>query len=156
MHGSTVQVVCVQVVNAFTAHSCLLLVVNVNLGVPFHDLSDASSQVLQQSHEVIDLICLYQSNALAIIELTHAIQEHFHQLFLGESLIRVDSHDVLNPFPCEGHEAILTMIALHCDLQEERIGHLWCCDIVHGINTECVQCGNAEVLECINHEGILC
>ena len=53
MHGSTTQVVGVQVVNG-----CLLLacVVNVDLGVSFHDLSDASSQVLQQLHEVIDLI----------------------------------------------------------------------------------------------------
>ena len=53
MHGSTIQVVGVQVVNG-----CLLLacVANVDLGVSFHDLCDASSQVLQQSHEVIDLI----------------------------------------------------------------------------------------------------
>ena len=58
---------------------------------------------------------------LAFIEITHAIQEHFHELFLGESLIRVDSHDVLSPFPCEGHEATLAMISLHGDLQEERI-----------------------------------
>ena len=85
-------------------------------------------------NEVIDLILLHQSNSLALIELTHAIHEHIHELFLGESLIRVDSHDVLSPFPCEAHEAILTMIALHCDLQEERIGHLWCCDGMHGIN----------------------
>ena len=102
--------------------------------------------------EVIDLICFHQSNALALIELTHAIQEHIYELFLLESLIRVDAHDVLSPFPTEGHEAILTMIALHCDLQEERIGHLWCCDGKHRINTECLQCGNAEVLECISHE----
>ena len=92
-------------------------------------------------NEVIDLICFHQSNALALIELTHAIHEHFHELFLGESLIRVDAHDVLSPFPCEDHEATLTMIALHCDLQEERIGHLWCCDGMHWINTECLQCG---------------
>ena len=105
-----------------------------------------------QMNEVIDFICLHQSNALALIELTHAIQEHFHELFLGESLIRVDAHDVLSPFPCEGHEATLTMINLHGDLQEERIGRLWCYDVVHGINTECVQCGNAEMLECISHE----
>ena len=51
------------------------------------------------------------------------------------------------------------MIALHGDLQEERIGHLWerighlwCCDVVHRINTECLQCGNTEVLECISHQ----
>ena len=84
MHGSTIQIVGVQVVNAFTACRCLLLVVNVDLGMPFHDLCDASSQILQQSHEVIDLICLHQSNALALIELTHTIHEHFHELFLGE------------------------------------------------------------------------
>ena len=103
-------------------------------------------------NEVIDLILLHQSNALALIELAHAIHEHFHELFLGKSLIRVNAHDVLSPFPCEGHEATLTMIALHCDLQEERICHLWCCDIVHRINTECIQCGNAEVFECISHQ----
>ena len=51
MHGSTIQVVGVQVVNAFTACRCLLCVVNVDLGMSFHDLCDASSQVLQQSHE---------------------------------------------------------------------------------------------------------
>ena len=56
MQNSSIQVVGVQVVNAFTACRCLLLVVNVDLGMPFHDLSDASSQVLQQSHEVIDII----------------------------------------------------------------------------------------------------
>ena len=56
MHGSTIQVVGVEVVDAFTAPSCLLLVANVDLGVSFHDLCDASSQVLQQLHEVIDLI----------------------------------------------------------------------------------------------------
>ena len=46
MHGSIIQVVGVQVVNAFTACHCLLLVVNVvnvDLGLPFHNLSDDSS-----------------------------------------------------------------------------------------------------------------
>ena len=100
----------------FIARRCLFLVVNVDLGVPFHDLSDASSQVFQQSHEVIDLILLHQSNALALIELAHAIQEHFYELFLLKSLIRVDAHDELSPFPCEDHEATLAMIALHDDL----------------------------------------
>ena len=59
---------------------CVASVVNVDLGMLFHDLSDASSQVLQRSHKVIDLICLHQSNSLAIIELAHAIHEHFHEL----------------------------------------------------------------------------
>ena len=160
MHGSSIQVVGVEVVDAlganvaFTARRCLLCVGGwqSHPRVPFHDLSDTSSQVLQQSHEVIDLICLHQSNALALIELAHAIQEHFHQLSLLKSLIRVNAHDVLSPFPCQGHEATLTMIALHRHLQEERIGHLWCCDVVHGIDTEGLQCGVAEVLECIRHE----
>ena len=126
-----------------------LLAVKVNIGIPFHDLCDASSQVLQQAHKVIYLISLHQSNALALIELSYAIQEHIYKLFLFESLIGVD---VLCLFPCEGHEVILTMIALHGDLQEERIGHLWCCDVVHGINTECIQCRISEVLEYISHE----
>ena len=56
MHGSTVQVVGVEIVDAFTAPSCLLLVVNVDLGMSFHDLSDSSSKVLQLSHKIIDLI----------------------------------------------------------------------------------------------------
>ena len=56
MHGSSIQVVCIEIVDAFTAPSCLLCVGNVNLGMPFHDLSDASSQVLQQVDEVIDFI----------------------------------------------------------------------------------------------------
>ena len=56
MHGSSIQVVCVEIVNAFTAPSCLLCVVYVDLGVSFHDLSDASSQVLHQVDEVIDII----------------------------------------------------------------------------------------------------
>ena len=56
MHGSTVQVVGVEIVDAFTARRCLLCVVNVDLGVSFHDLSDSSSQVLQLSHKIIDLI----------------------------------------------------------------------------------------------------
>ena len=59
MHGSSIQVVGVQVVDAFTAPSCLLFVVitgEVDLGIPFHDLSDASSKVLQLSHKIIDLI----------------------------------------------------------------------------------------------------
>ena len=38
------------------AHSCLLLVVNVDLSIPFHDLSDASSKVLQRVDEVFDNI----------------------------------------------------------------------------------------------------
>ena len=152
MQNSSIQVVGVQVVNAFTACRCLLLVVNVDLGMSFHDLCDASSQVLQQSHEVIDLILLHQSNALALIKLANAIHEHFHELCLHQPIIRVDSHDVLSPFPCKTHEAIFTMIALHGDLQEERIGHLWCCDGMQWINTECLQCGNAEVFECISHE----
>ena len=38
------------------AHSCLLLVVNVDLGMSFHDLSDASSKVLQRVDEVFDNI----------------------------------------------------------------------------------------------------
>ena len=116
MQNSTIQVVGVQVVDAFTAHSCVLCVVNVDLVMPFYNLSNASSKVLHQSYEVIDFICLHQSNSLAFIEFTHAVHEHFYELFLGETLIRVDAHDVLSPFPCEGHEAILTMIALHCDL----------------------------------------
>ena len=56
MHGSTIQVVGVELVNAFTARRCLLCVVNVDLSMPFHDLSDSSSQVLQQSHEGIDFL----------------------------------------------------------------------------------------------------
>ena len=56
MHGSSIQVVGVEVVKAFTACRCLLCVVNADLGMPFHDLSDSSSQVLQQLNEVIDLI----------------------------------------------------------------------------------------------------
>ena len=52
-------------------------------------------------HEVIDLICLHQSNALALIELAHAVHEHIYELFLGESLIRVDSHDELSSLPTE-------------------------------------------------------
>ena len=44
------------------------------------------------------------------------------------------------------------MIPLHCHLQEEWIGYLWCCDVMHGINTECLQCGVSEVFECISHE----
>ena len=67
MHGSSVQVVGVEVINAFTACRCLLSVANiggnnvtagvtnghpnVNLGMPFHDLCDASSQALQLSNE---------------------------------------------------------------------------------------------------------
>ena len=43
MHGSTIQVL----VNAFLAHSCLFLIVNVDLSMSFHDLSDPSSKVLQ-------------------------------------------------------------------------------------------------------------
>ena len=81
-------------------------------------------------NEVIDFICFHQLNALALIEFTHAIQEHFHQLFLGQPLIRAHWSDVLSLFPSEAHEAILAMIALHGDLQEERIGHLWCCDVM--------------------------
>ena len=56
MQNSTIQVVGVEIVNAFTAHSCVLLVTNVDLGMSFHDLSDASSKVLQLSHKIIDLI----------------------------------------------------------------------------------------------------
>ena len=56
MHCSSVQVVGVQVVDAFIACRCLLCVVNIDLGMSFHHLSDASSQVLQQSREVIDII----------------------------------------------------------------------------------------------------
>ena len=52
-------------------------------------------------NEVIDFICLHQSNALARIELTHAIHEHIYELFLGESLIRVDARDALSLFPTE-------------------------------------------------------
>ena len=81
-------------------------------------------------NEVIDFICFHQLNALALIEFTHAIQEHFHELFLGQPLIRAHWSDVLSLFPSEAHEAILAMIALHGDLQEERIGHLWCCDVM--------------------------
>ena len=56
MQNSTIQVVGVEIVDAFTVHSCLLLVVNVDLSMSFHDLCDSSSQVLQQSNEVIHLI----------------------------------------------------------------------------------------------------
>ena len=98
-----------------------LLAVKVNIGIPFHDLCDASSQVLQQSHEVIYLISLHQSNALALIELSYAIQEHIHKLFLFESLIGVD---VLCLLPCDGHETTLSMITLYRHFQEERIGYL--------------------------------
>ena len=136
MQNSTVQVVGIDVVDSFTAHSCLFLVVmasEVDLRMSFHDLCDASSKVLQQSHEVIDLICLHQSDSLAFIEPPIRFKNTFTSC-LGESLIRVDVHDILNPFPCEGHEAILAMIAFHYDLQEERIGHLRCCDVMHGIN----------------------
>ena len=56
MQNSSVQVVGVEVVNAFTACTCVLLVVNVDLGMSFHDLRDASSQVLQQVDDIIDLI----------------------------------------------------------------------------------------------------
>ena len=47
MHGSSIQVVGIEIVDAFTALRCLLCVVNIDLGMPFHDLSDASSKVLQ-------------------------------------------------------------------------------------------------------------
>ena len=29
---------------------------------------------------------------------------------------------------------------------------MWCCDVMHGINTECLQCGVSEVFKCICHE----
>ena len=47
MHGSTIQVVCIEIVDAFIALSCLLLVVNVYLDMSFHNLSDSSLKVLQ-------------------------------------------------------------------------------------------------------------
>ena len=47
MHGSSVKVVRIEIINAFLALSCLLLVVDVYLSMSFHDLSDLSSKVLQ-------------------------------------------------------------------------------------------------------------
>ena len=54
MHGSTIQVVGIEVVD--TMVDIVAMVYKVDLGMPFYDLSDSSSQVLQQAHEVIDLI----------------------------------------------------------------------------------------------------
>ena len=90
MHGSTIQVVCIEIVDAITICSRLLTFVNinVNLCMPFHDLCDSTSQVLQQSNEVIDLVLLHQSNAFAPIEFTHTIHEDLLQLFLRQPLVR--------------------------------------------------------------------
>ena len=121
MHGSSIQVVGVEIVDAFTARRSLLYVVmagEVDLGVPFHDLSDASSQVLQQAYDIIDVICFHQLSAISVIILAHAIHEYLLQLVLGKSLIYANAHDVLSPFPCQGHEATLTMIVLHRHFQK--------------------------------------
>ena len=29
---------------------------------------------------------------------------------------------------------------------------MWCCDVMHEINTEYIQCGVSEVFKCIGHE----
>ena len=101
MHSSSVEVVRIEIVDALIAHSCLLLVVNITLGMSFHDLSDIPAQVLQQSHEVIDLILLHQSNALALIEFIHAIHEDLIQLLLRESLVGADASDIPSPLLTE-------------------------------------------------------
>ena len=37
-------------------------------------------------------------------------------------------------------------------LSPSRRVNMWCCDVMHGINTECLQCGISEVFEYISHE----
>ena len=102
MHGSTIQVVCIEIVDAGgTMLLPWLLVANLNLGVLFHDLRDASAQVVQQSHEVIDFILLHQSNTLALVEFTHMIHEDLLQLLFTHPLVRTDLCDVLYPFLAE-------------------------------------------------------
>ena len=152
MHDFSVGVVGIEVVDAFTDRNCLPAFANVDLGVSFHDLCDSPSQVLQQSNEVIDFILFHQSNALACIELSRAIHEDLLQSPLGESLVGADASDALCPPLTEEPKVTLTMITLHCHLQEERISHLWCCDVMHGINIECLQWGVSEVFKCISHE----
>ena len=47
MHDSSIQVVRIEIVDAFIARSCLLLIVNIVLCMLFHHLSDPSSKILQ-------------------------------------------------------------------------------------------------------------
>ena len=90
----------------------------------FHNLCDASTQVLQQSHEVIDLACFHQSNALVLIEFTHVIHEDILQMLFTHPLVGIDSCDVYNPLLKQCLQCLHAMIAFKCDLQEERICHL--------------------------------
>ena len=78
--------------------------------------------------------------------------EDLLQILFSQPFILINSYDVLSPLLTQCLQCILTMISLHYHLQEERIGHLWCCDVMHGINTECLQCGVSEAFECISHE----
>ena len=84
MQNSTIQVVGVQIVNAFTAHSCVLLVTNVDLGMSFHDLRDTSSQVLQLSHKIIDIIqvsiTLLNHSFMLIFQVSNILDQRIHRL----------------------------------------------------------------------------
>ena len=78
--------------------------------------------------------------------------EDLLQIRLCQPFICTDLFDMLSPLLTQCLQCILTMITIHRYLQEERICHLWCCNIMHGIGTECLQCGVSEVFECICHE----
>ena len=107
MHGSSIQVVGVEVVKAFTACRCLLCVVNADLGMPFHDLSDSSSQVLQQLNEVIDLIqmsiTLLNHSYLLIYQVINILNQRIivcrnTSCSLGYRLLSSLKQDVINEF----------------------------------------------------------